>query len=102
VIYFVQDVATLSIKIGVTVGDPRLRLADLQTGNPGALRLIGVIEGDESREAQLHRRFAAFHIRGEWFRPSRMLFGFIVDKDESGHSTDALGLDQYLVTRRGR
>lgn len=38
-------------------------------GSPVPLRLLGTIPGDRGAEKDLHRRFAAQHVQGEWFRP---------------------------------
>lgn len=55
------------IKIGKgTV--PRTRLSSLQSGCPYELRLLAVIPTAAGSENPLHERFAAYHIRGEWFR----------------------------------
>jgi hypothetical protein len=67
IVYFIQDVVALSIKIGFCLKNPEKRLAALQTGNSNTLRLLGHIPGSDSHEKLLHTRFARFHIQGEWF-----------------------------------
>ena len=64
-IYFVRS--GQYIKIGISEA-PRRRIASMQTGNPEEIEVLAIIEGGAALEAELHRRFAAFHRRGEWFQ----------------------------------
>lgn len=53
-----------------------MRLCSLQGGNPFEIEVLGVIETDhiQKLELELHRKFEAYHVRGEWFKiPSWML-----------------------------
>lgn len=69
-IYFAEAVGIGHIKIGFTDGeDPACRLDQLQTGSPVPLRLLGTIAGTLEDEKNLHRRFAAARVCGEWFKP---------------------------------
>ncbi len=77
-IYFVQADGVGHIKIGFTDGeDAAVRLATLQVGSPVPLRLLGVIRGTLSDEKDLHRRFAAHRVVGEWFKPVADLMALI-------------------------
>lgn len=76
-IYFIQEEQRRAIKIGYTAGDPLDRMADLQTGNPDTLNLIGVTSGTTKKEGKLHDVFSPEHIRGEWFKPSTRLLNHI-------------------------
>ena len=78
-IYFIQDTETLFIKIGFTDSAPEKRLAQLQTGCPGELVLLLVVEGDQHFEDVLHQRFDRFRERGEWFRPAPTVIGMMID-----------------------
>lgn len=71
-IYFIQGLPRGPIKIGST-HDVKRRVADLQTGHPWKLRILGVCRGDIRLELELHERFAASRLHGEWFSPSREL-----------------------------
>ncbi|HVK84221.1 MAG TPA: GIY-YIG nuclease family protein [Kofleriaceae bacterium] len=56
-------------KIGFTDGfsiDERVK--QLQTAHPRVLEVVATFEGTRSTEIALHSRYAAFHVRGEWFR----------------------------------
>lgn len=55
------------VKIGFTTHDPRERLRELQTGNPTRLELLGAAWASMHAEQQLHRRYAAQRVGGEWF-----------------------------------
>lgn len=77
-VYFVrEDAPDGRIKIGYTGGNPHVRIAALQTGNPRPLRLLVAIHGEATDEASMHARFAAFRVGGEWFAPAPELLGFI-------------------------
>jgi hypothetical protein len=75
VVYFFQRSDGL-VKIGTTT-----LLRDRQrslTREFGDLVLLGLQRGDSSDERDLHRRFAAARVQGEWFRPIPELLGYAV------------------------
>lgn len=74
-IYFVAA-ADGNIKIGKSRDVPR-RLAEMQVGQAGALRLLAVMPGSSAHERALHAAFAGHKIRGEWFAPTAALLAFI-------------------------
>jgi hypothetical protein len=74
-VYFAQ-VDGGPIKIGVA-RNPIRRLAQMRTGNPAPIRLLGVIRGNTQTELEIHNLFAAENVAGEWFEPSRRLLAFI-------------------------
>jgi len=65
-IYFIR--AGDAVKIGFTRGDPRKRVAALQTGNAEHLRLLTYLAGHSDMEVELHDVLREHRIRGEWFR----------------------------------
>lgn len=67
-VYFIRSGETGLVKIGWTAGDAEKRLKDLQTGNGESLRLLMQTPGTQRDEKALHRRYAEYHVRGEWFR----------------------------------
>jgi hypothetical protein len=76
-VYFIQTAGENAIKIGYAK-EPQKRRAELQTGHHEELTVVAVIaRGDMALERRLHDRFAKSHIRGEWFRPTEELLGFI-------------------------
>lgn len=56
------------VKIGFTIGDVKRRCAALQTAHASELRIVGEIIGTPGMEKTLHKAFAKFRVRGEWFR----------------------------------
>jgi hypothetical protein len=69
-IYFIREQHTNFVKIGFTSGEtPEARRSALQTGNPRKLVVIAVVDGDEQRERELHRRYWENKTEGgdEWF-----------------------------------
>lgn len=78
VIYFVQAGEGGPIKIGITEEDcVDRRLTQLQGANPVQLRLLATQFGGILNEKQLHARFAAHRIHGEWFEPTPELLALI-------------------------
>lgn len=78
VIYFAQAEGIGHIKIGFTDSlDASDRVVTLQTGSPVLLRLLGTIPGTIDDEKDLHRRFAAHRVCGEWFKPVPELLALI-------------------------
>ena len=67
-VYFIhQDGDFKRFKIGFTTNLSE-RLITLQIGNPDLLVVYKTIKNATKRtEKQLHRLFAQYHIRGEWF-----------------------------------
>ena len=66
-IYIINKAGTDHYKIGFTDGNVEKRLKNLQTGNDHKLTITATLDGDETREAELHRLFWQHHIQGEWF-----------------------------------
>lgn len=55
------------VKVGFTAGDPKARMASLQTGCPYPMSLLGFVLGNRAQEAELHQVFEEYHTVGEWF-----------------------------------
>lgn len=91
--YFVQSVEGGPIKIGYTSQDPETRLANLQTGSPTVLRIVGLIS--ENRERELHEQFEKSRSHGEWFRPTKDLLDFIA-KNASDTLQERLAMNAEL------
>jgi hypothetical protein len=72
-VYFLQELGTGAIKIGVT-GNLNARLSAIRTGTSNAIMVLGSVRADRQFERELHRKFAYARIRGEWFRPVGELF----------------------------
>lgn len=75
-IYFIQSGSRGPIKIGVARNVVR-RCLSLQTSHHRRLRILGTMEGTANEEANLHARFAAYRIRGEWFTASKQIIDYI-------------------------
>lgn len=75
-VYFIQCGTHGPIKIG-TARDIGSRMDTLQTASPYLLRLLTSIPGDHAVERDMHLRFAADRLHGEWFMPSAALVAFI-------------------------
>ena len=64
-VYFIRRGS--AVKIGVS-HNPARRMADMATSNHGKLELLSTMKGGSKREQALHRKFAAHHIKGEWYK----------------------------------
>ena len=76
-IYFLHDRTTGTIKIGAS-SDPESRMKTLQAMMPNdlvPLRYVKVLDGFEV-ERQLHEKFTAIRVRGEWFKATPELLAF--------------------------
>lgn len=47
--------------------DPNVRVAQLRTGHPGELAVLGKMPGSQTEERALHRLIEDARVRGEWF-----------------------------------
>ena len=74
-VYFIQAIESNFVKIG-SAKNIEKRLSNLQVGCPFELKLINYIYG-RSQEVNLHKRFQAYHVRGEWFTLEGELKQFI-------------------------
>jgi len=78
-IYFVQATSSEGncrgpVKIGFTAStDCSRRVSELQTGHPEKLTLIETREGTVEDEKAWHRLFRDDRLKGEWFRPERIV-----------------------------
>lgn len=88
-VYFALNKASRAVKIG-TSNNPAKRLAELQTASPEPLELLGTIFGDSEKEEELHQRFSAKRIRGEWFRADEAMLEDIADLLGCGLDTERL------------
>jgi predicted nucleic acid-binding Zn ribbon protein len=65
-VYFIGEEPDGPVKIGVA-NDPEARVGLLQIGNPRTLTLLAASRGGIRYERELHERFSAWRLRGEWF-----------------------------------
>lgn len=66
VLYYIVSESQGAVKIGFT-NDLYMRLAGLQTGNPGALEVRWVQNATRDVEAAIHRYLKPFSIGREWY-----------------------------------
>ncbi len=66
-VYFIRVKGTEKVKIGYSVALNQ-RMGDLAVGHPDELELLATVSGGNDAEGRLHRRFAQYRIRGEWYR----------------------------------
>ncbi len=83
-VYFIREGDAGNIKIGFTLDDINKRVADLQTGCSQELIVLHLIDGESSKEREIHEQFSHLRIRGEWFRPDPELIEYIEELKRSG------------------
>ncbi len=80
-IYFIQPVGGGPVKIG-SAKSVRERFWNIQTCSPVILRVLATIPDKNFRyERELHDRFAASRLHGEWFHPTPELLDFVEGLD---------------------
>lgn len=73
-IYFIK--ANDRVKIGYA-DDPKSRIQSIQTSSPYKLEVLLIIDGNFEVERELHDRFQAYRITGEWFEYVDELSSFV-------------------------
>ena len=77
-VYFIQqDGPERLVKIGMTTREVSVRLRELQAGHSCPLVVLTSAPGGRTQESDLHFRFAALRVSGEWFRPGADLMAYI-------------------------
>jgi hypothetical protein len=66
-VYLIENADRGTCKIGDSL-NPEARLATLLTSSPDDLVLRSAFRGSPADERALHKNFAAFRLRREWFR----------------------------------
>lgn len=75
-IYFAQRDRDGAIKIGWS-SDVIRRMHEAKRDEKCAIVLLAVVPGDKPVEIELHARFAAHRLDGEWFTPAAEILAFI-------------------------
>lgn len=73
-VYFASAGSRIKIGWSKQVGT---RIAQLQTGNPDPIKLLGTVPGGRAKEGQIQRQFAHARVHGEWFEATPDLLEFI-------------------------
>jgi len=90
-VYVLQAEGATPIKIG-TAMDVKVRMGELQTGNPRPLRLRTVLLGSYEFESALHEELSRHRLMGEWFDDSPSIEWFV-------ERLNALAADMYVKYR---
>jgi hypothetical protein len=76
-LYFIEcQCAERHIKIGIS-SNIHSRLVNMRASCPYELTLLKAVDGGAHLEIELHQRFAADRVRGEWFRRTPDLLAYI-------------------------
>ena len=79
-IYLITNKASNTCKIGYS-RTPQQRIKELQTSNPFKLNLDFIINGDFTREKEIHNLFNNYRLNGEWFNLNDLILNYF--KEES-------------------
>ena len=66
-VYFAHDAHRGNVKIGVTSGDPAVRITNMRTAAPDIRLLAWISNAPRGLEKELHTRWAEYRVGGEWF-----------------------------------
>lgn len=88
------------VKIGYTSGNLHNRLRSLLSSTPFDYEIIAVLPYGQPLERRLHKRFAEYHHRDEWFRLEGKLRRWI----ECGctYKREVMGIEKRELVRRNR
>lgn len=91
-VYLIQASESKNLKIGFS-SNPDRRIKKLQTGNKEKLSMIGLIRGGAKTEKMLHKMFASYRERGEWFRNSEEIRSFFdISRNNNFETLDLRGV----------
>jgi hypothetical protein len=76
------------VKVGYSV-NPEKRIAEVQTGNPRILEIVGYFPGTEEDERALHKQFGPSNKLQEWFRPTPALLSLFQGGTHTGRMSCA-------------
>jgi Meiotically Up-regulated Gene 113 (MUG113) protein len=93
VIYFLEcrDAVKIGFVNTCTLSSVEARVRQFEIGNPFPITILALMPGNQSVEFLLHRKFAAYRIRGEWFERNEALDGFIAEKGIPADKLDGCG-----------
>ncbi len=92
-VYFISN--GTNIKIGYTSQAVEKRLNQLNSGSDANLFICGFMQGDMSKEKELHKQFGHVRLRhnAEWFQPTQELLDYINEHSEMQNTyVDTLGV----------
>jgi DNA-binding XRE family transcriptional regulator len=103
-VYFIG--CTDRVKIGYSV-DPAARLSKINADAPWPCELLGYVSADDFPEFELHDRFAAVRLHGEWFALTAEIRDFIAaaalthpDKYDRKNLTRATRFMRWRVSQK--
>lgn len=78
IVYFIGNEEFGRVKIGKTT-NLFSRLSTLQVGSPFTLKVLGFIGDDNHhvKEKEVHKKFAEYHIHGEWYELNEKIYDYI-------------------------
>jgi hypothetical protein len=98
-IYFVQLVGIEAVKIGKTSGESiNQRINQLSVSAPLGIEVLGFFETNNSieKERQLHHRFAAHRLKGEWFKITKEHVQMVLQDENVTHDDFLLKVKAWL------
>ncbi len=87
------------IKIGLTNGIAKKRVASLRTGCPYPLKILAELIGDERHERALHLALREHRVNGEWYRPTKTVLGVMQSAVAGTFDWEAHGVTMLKPSR---
>jgi len=84
IVYFIRSYLTGLIKIGTTT-NLAVRIVAFRNSHPGRLEVLGVADGGQPLEAEIHRLFDGSRYDGEWFTETPALLDYIKTNTRDQH-----------------
>lgn len=81
-VYFADNGSHIKIGFTRTATSLRSRKKQLGTHAPNGVEILYLEAGDGEAEKALHRKFAEFRVRGEWFRKAPELLEYIEQRKQ--------------------
>lgn len=88
-IYFARATGTDFVKIGKAKNVKR-RILTLRTSSAFDIQSIHEEEGDTAREAELHKQFSHYRVRGEWFALGADLVAYLSERGVSVEASESM------------
>lgn len=101
-VYFVKLNGLSPIKIGYSSYEtPGDRLRAFETCSPYGVELVGFIQSNTAKvlERELHARFSAFRLNGEWFEISKEQARSVCEAMMSDSQRDKLSMAYELISK---
>lgn len=76
-LYFMQNKKTKHIKIGISI-HPEVRKKQISAQEQADIKILHIVSSaGRKKEKELHMKYKKYNVRGEWFKPSKVILDYI-------------------------